>query len=161
MLLTPVHTLALSLALAIGLPAAAQDYKTWSDYGGSADSSQYSALSQINRTNVSKLQVAWTYPTGDDNNYSFNPLVVDTSMYVLARNNSIVAVDAVTGREIWTHPAEPGTTIISSPTGASITGKVKTSPTAVCCSRAIITCAPSMRAPGRRSSASAMRAVST
>ncbi len=113
MLLTPVHTLALSLALAIGLPAAAQDYKTWSDYGGAADSSQYSALSQINRSNVTKLQVAWTYSTGDDNNYSFNPLVVDTSMYVLARNNSIVALDAVTGREIWTHPAEPGTTIIT------------------------------------------------
>ena len=40
-------------------------YTTWSDYGGAADSAQYSALSQINRANVKSLQVAWTYPTGD------------------------------------------------------------------------------------------------
>jgi hypothetical protein len=33
-----------------------------------------------------------------------NPLVVDRKMYVLARNNSIVALHAVTGRELWVHP---------------------------------------------------------
>lgn len=78
-------------------------YTTWSDYGGSADSAQYSALRQIDRSNVSRLQVAWTYPTGDTGNYLFNPLVVDGVMYVLAKNNSVVALDAVTGKEIWTH----------------------------------------------------------
>jgi len=93
--------------------AAPQDYKTWGEYGGTSDSAQYSALTQINRANVDKLEVAWTYPTGDDNKYSFNPLVVDGRMYVLAKNNSIVALDAATGREIWTHAAEPGTTIIT------------------------------------------------
>src|SRR5579864_9488025 len=103
-----------SVALLIflgGLPVAAQDHKTWSDYGGSADAAQYSALSQINRSNVSRLEVAWIYPTGDDHRYFFNPVVVDGVMYVLAKNNSIVALDAVTGKEIWTHAAEPGTTI--------------------------------------------------
>src|SRR6266568_4658100 len=77
--------------------AAAQNHQTWRDYGGAADSSQYSALAQINRSNVSQLEVAWSYPTGDNNKYFFNPLVVDTVMYVLARNNSIVALDAATG----------------------------------------------------------------
>lgn len=81
----------------------AQDYRAWRDYGGSADSSQYSALRQVNRSNVSKLQVAWTYSTGDNNRYFFNPLVVDGTMFVLAKNNSIVALDAKTGKEIWTH----------------------------------------------------------
>ena len=34
-------------------------YTTWSDYGGSSDSMQYSALTQIDKTNVSRLQLAW------------------------------------------------------------------------------------------------------
>ena len=55
----------------------AQTHTTWSDYSGSPDSAQYSALEQINRSNVSKLEVAWTFSTGDNNKYFFNPLVVD------------------------------------------------------------------------------------
>src|SRR6266404_4686615 len=107
-----------SLALLAGLPVfpqnhKTQDHKTWSDYGGAADSAQYSTLARINRSNVSKLEVAWTYPTGDDHKYSFNPIVVDAVMYVLARNNSIVALNAATGQEIWTHAAEPDTTVIT------------------------------------------------
>lgn len=98
----------------ISFPAAAQSYKTWSDYGGSADSAQYSALAQINRTNVSELEVAWTYPTGDNNKYFFNPIVVGGQIYLLAKNNSIVALNAETGKEIWTSPAEPDTKVITS-----------------------------------------------
>ena len=79
-------------------------YTNWSDYLGGPDSAQYSALKQINKTNVTQLQVAWTYPTGDKNSYWFNPVIVDGVMYVLAKNNSIVALDAATGREIWVHP---------------------------------------------------------
>ena len=41
-------------------------------------------------------------------NYSFNPLVVGSTMYVLAKGRSIVALDAATGREIWTHANEGG-----------------------------------------------------
>jgi quinoprotein glucose dehydrogenase len=103
----------LLLALA-AMHANAQNHKTWGDYGGASDSAQYSALTQVNRANVSKLEVAWSYPIGDNNKYAFNPLVVDQMMYVLAKNNSIVALDAVTGKEIWNHAAEPGTTAITS-----------------------------------------------
>jgi quinoprotein glucose dehydrogenase len=91
----------------------APTYSTWSDYAGSSDASQYSALTQINGSNVSKLQVAWTYPTGDGNKYLFNPLVVDRTMYVLAHNNSIVALDAATGKELWVHTTSPKTTLIT------------------------------------------------
>jgi hypothetical protein len=48
-------------------------HTTWRNYGGSPDGSQYSALRQINRSNVKDLQVAWTYRTGDDRKYAFNP----------------------------------------------------------------------------------------
>jgi quinoprotein glucose dehydrogenase len=88
-------------------------HSTWRDYAGASDASQYSSLAQINRSNVGKLQVAWSYPTGDGNKYSFNPVVVDKTMYVLAHNNAIVALDAATGEEIWTHPTGPRTTLIT------------------------------------------------
>jgi quinoprotein glucose dehydrogenase len=86
-------------------PAAApvEPHTTWRDYAGGADASQYSALKQINRANAGTLRVAWTYPTGDAANYLFNPIVVDEVMYVLVRNNAIVALDAATGRQRWVH----------------------------------------------------------
>jgi len=89
-----------------GLLIAAEDgaHNNWSDYLGGPDSAQFSALKQINKSNVNQLQVAWTYPTGDKNSYSFNPLIVDGAMYVLAKNNALVALDAATGRELWVHP---------------------------------------------------------
>ena len=113
------RTMKPTLAATLILPglislAFAQSHTGWSDYGGAADSAQYSALKQINRANVSKLKVAWTFPTGDNRTYNFNPLVADGVMFVLARNNSIVALDAGSGKEIWVHPADPGTTIITS-----------------------------------------------
>jgi len=94
-------------------PVKAQTHSTWSDYAGASDASQYSALAQINRSNVRKLKVAWSYPTGDGNKYLFNPIVVDRTMYVLAHNNSVIALDAKTGKELWIHPAEPKTTLIT------------------------------------------------
>src|SRR6202795_3631366 len=91
----------------------AQAHSTWSDYAGASDASQYSSLSQINRSNVGKLQIAWSHPTGDGNKYLFNPIVVDRTMYVLAHNNSIVALDAATGEALWIHPTELKTSLIT------------------------------------------------
>ena len=83
-------------------PAAARPHTTWAEYGGGPDSSQYSALTQINKTNVNTLQVAWSYPAGDAA-LLFNPIVVDGTMYVKAKGG-IAAVDAATGRELWVRP---------------------------------------------------------
>ncbi|HWD00433.1 MAG TPA: pyrroloquinoline quinone-dependent dehydrogenase [Candidatus Sulfopaludibacter sp.] len=101
------------IALLLALAAAGQDYTTWRDYGGSSDSAQYSALKQINQANVNKLEIAWSYLTGDSGKYSFNPLMVDGVLYVLAKQNSIVALDAATGKEIWIHTPEPRPSIIT------------------------------------------------
>jgi glucose dehydrogenase len=95
------------------LSADAQDYTTWREYGGSADSAQYSALKQVDRSNVGRLEVAWTYPTGDGQKYSFNPIMVNGVLFVLAKRNSIVALDARTGKEIWTYTPDPPATIIT------------------------------------------------
>jgi quinoprotein glucose dehydrogenase len=87
-------------------------HTTWSDYGGAPDGAQYSALKQINRTNVGKLKQAWVFETGDERGYSFNPLVVGRRMYVLAHNNSVVALDPGNGRELWSHSLNAKTTLI-------------------------------------------------
>src|SRR5580692_925339 len=67
---------------------------SWPSYLGSPGSEQYSSLTQINKSNVKQLEVVWSYPTGEKGDYLFNPTVIDGVMYVLAKNNSIVALDA-------------------------------------------------------------------
>jgi quinoprotein glucose dehydrogenase len=88
-------------------------HSTWRAYGGAADGAQYSSLHQIDRSNVAKLKEVWSYPTGDGLPYAFNPLVVDDVMYVMARTNSIVALDSTTGKEIWTHPIGAKTALMT------------------------------------------------
>src|SRR4029079_8906271 len=71
-------------------PASKTPYTTWSDYGGAADSMQYSALQQIDKSNVTHLELAWTYRTPlPGGRFAFSPLVVDDVMYVVAKNNAI------------------------------------------------------------------------
>ena len=90
--------------LACGAPGGVAADASWPVYLGGPGSEQYSSLKQINKSNVKQLEVAWSYPTGEKGNYLFNPLIVDGTMYVLAKNNSVVALDAATGKELWTHP---------------------------------------------------------
>src|SRR5579864_5616517 len=97
----------------LGVRALGQSHTTWSDYGGGPDSSQYSALRQINRSNVTQLQIAWTFPIGDDNRYFFNPVETHGLTYVLAEHGSIIALDAETGKKVWVHKADPDTEIIT------------------------------------------------
>ncbi len=85
--------------------------RSWNDYGGTPDNSKYLTLDQITKQNVTQLQVAWSYPTQDNVPYQWNPVVVDNMMYVLARNNSLVALDATTGKELWVHEGLDGIAI--------------------------------------------------
>jgi quinoprotein glucose dehydrogenase len=84
---------------------------TWDQYLGGADSTQYSSLKQITKANVKQLQVAWTYQTGG-NSLLFDPLVVDGTMYIAKPGtqgtSAIVALDATTGKELWTHTNQGG-----------------------------------------------------
>ena len=103
---------ALLVALAIASPfgqsaPASRPYTTWRDYGGASDSMQYSALTQINKTNVANLEQAWFFPVPDKGgNLGFNPIVVDGVMYLMGPQGSIVAVEAATGKQIWLHRVE-------------------------------------------------------
>ena len=88
----------------------AQAHTGWSAYLGSADSAQFSALTQVNRQTVSKLEVAWTFPSGN-RNFMFGPLVADGLIFVLAGANDLVALNAATGAKVWSraHPGAVGT----------------------------------------------------
>src|SRR5215469_9925707 len=79
----------------------------WSDYAGSPEGSRYIPLSQITKDNVKSLDVAWTYPYAET---GFNPIVAHGIIYTKARNKSIVAVDAATGKERWVHDGLTGMT---------------------------------------------------
>jgi quinoprotein glucose dehydrogenase len=86
-----------------GYSSTVDHYTTWKQYGGGPDQSKFFAASQITRDNVSKMEVAWVYPSADSNSYFFSPIVVDTIMYVLGKNYSLIALHALTGKEIWIH----------------------------------------------------------
>ena len=76
----------------------------WAHYGGSTENNRSSALKQINRGNVSKLRVAWTYDTGDafpGSEMQCHPLIVGGVMYATTPKLRVVAVDAGTGKEKW------------------------------------------------------------
>ncbi|MDH1011944.1 glucose/quinate/shikimate family membrane-bound PQQ-dependent dehydrogenase [Pseudomonas nicosulfuronedens] len=87
-------------------PAHAQ--KDWAHYGNTEGGSRFAALDQINRSNVDKLKVAWTYHTGDvalsDGNGAedqLTPLQVGDKVFICTPHNNLIALDADTGKELW------------------------------------------------------------
>jgi len=88
-------------------PTSPEPYTNWSDYAGSADSMQYSALKEINKSNVSKLQLAFFYPApGPSGRFAFSPLIVDDVMFVVGKDSTINAIDATNGKPLWSHTVE-------------------------------------------------------
>lgn len=102
-------TIGILAAAAIAVITAAGDQRPreWRDYGGGPDNSKFSTLKQINKSNVSRLEVAWTYEYGET---MFNPIVTRGVIYGKGRNSSLVALDAGTGKEIWIHEGLEGIT---------------------------------------------------
>jgi quinoprotein glucose dehydrogenase len=97
-----------------GLSIAQGDpHATWRAYGGAEDGSQYSSLKLVNRSNVAHLKPVWTVSTGDAALYSFNPLVIGDTMYVLAAKDHIVALDAATGKQKWSYDIQAKTPLLT------------------------------------------------
>ncbi|HEY1217227.1 MAG TPA: PQQ-binding-like beta-propeller repeat protein, partial [Bryobacteraceae bacterium] len=92
----------LLLLLSAASPGA--DHTGWSTYGGGPDNTHYSALAQINRGNVSRLQVAWRFDTHDefpDSEIECNPIVVDGTLFATSPKLRVIALDAATGKLKW------------------------------------------------------------
>ncbi|HEX5213835.1 MAG TPA: PQQ-binding-like beta-propeller repeat protein [Vicinamibacterales bacterium] len=77
-------------------------YNGWSAYGGGNDQIRYSSLKRIDRTNVAKLAVAWTYDTGESGATQTQPIVVDGVLYGYTPTHKAFAVRAATGERLWT-----------------------------------------------------------
>lgn len=94
------------LAVALLLcPYAFAQYRGWAVAGGgTAEGIRFSNLSQVNRTNVKDLRVAWTFDTGDafkGSEMQCNPIVVDGVLYATTPKLRVIALDAATGRLLW------------------------------------------------------------
>ncbi len=82
----------------------------WRYYGGDAGGSKYSPLDQINRANVGRLRLAWTYHTGDSSDgsryptrsaFESTPLMVDGVIYLTTPFSRLIALDAESGKQLW------------------------------------------------------------
>lgn len=88
------------LAASAADPKASQ--REWQIYHGDYGGSHYSELNQINRSNVKRLEVAWTWRTGDVGaTIECNPIVVNGVMFVTTPTLHVAALNAATGALIW------------------------------------------------------------
>lgn len=109
----PLRYVCLSLALftCVSLSSAqtAPD-ATWSAYGKDLAASRFSPASQINRTNVSQLKLAWTYRTGaldvktdliHKAAFETTPILINGTLYLTTPYNHVIALNAATGAKLW------------------------------------------------------------
>lgn len=91
------------------LGLASQDAE-WRAYGNDAGASHYSPLDQIQKNNVSRLKVAWTYRTRDreaggpsakKQAFEATPLMIGGRLYFTTPFGRAIALDAATGKELW------------------------------------------------------------
>jgi quinoprotein glucose dehydrogenase len=73
----------------------------WPRYGGNPLNNHFSPLAQVTRENVSKLQVAWTFDTGEEGGLQTSPLIVNGVLYGITPTQKIFALDAATGKLLW------------------------------------------------------------
>lgn len=116
----PVLRLALSLVFTslLASSAMAQSGADWPSFGGQAGGGQYSALDQVNVTNVDRLEVAWTHYSGDKAWLQVTPIHANNTLYYCTPMNRVIALDPVTGEERWRfdpHKSDGGEGLIEQP----------------------------------------------
>jgi quinoprotein glucose dehydrogenase len=87
-----------------GCCPAQDDFQGWKVSGGTPAGIHYSSLSQINTRNVQNLKVAWTFDSGDaypDSGIECNPIVVDGILFATSPKLMVFALNAATGKRIW------------------------------------------------------------
>jgi len=108
--------LCVALQLACASHAGRAEDGGWPVYGGSPGGGHFTALTQIDAGNVAQLQPAWTYNTGDFSagapghratTFEATPILADDLLYVCTPYNRVIALQADTGKAIWTHEPEP------------------------------------------------------
>lgn len=73
----------------------------WPEYLGGGDRNHYSPLSQVNLTNVGRLEPVWEFHSGDSGQVQCNPIIVGKQLFGVTASNKLFALDAANGRELW------------------------------------------------------------
>jgi quinoprotein glucose dehydrogenase len=73
----------------------------WPVYGGTPENNHYSTLAQINRNNVQRLRIAWSFDTGEPGGLQTSPLVVAGVLYGITPAQQVFALNAGTGKLLW------------------------------------------------------------
>lgn len=96
--------LALFLASLLVHACRLKDKTEWDVYGGNKAATHYSSLKEIDTTNVTQLQPAWEYHTGDADaktQIQVNPIIVKGMLYGVSPKLKLFALDAASGKEKW------------------------------------------------------------
>src|SRR5579885_2403399 len=80
-----------------------QEPGNWLMYSNTYNSWRFSRLDQINTQNVNRLHVKWLFQGRHQEKFETTPLVVDGIMYLTRPENAIYALDAETGRVLWSY----------------------------------------------------------
>lgn len=100
MLCGSVTLLIASLAISTGSAKQPLSDQDWPIYGGSSAGERYSKLTQITPANVNRLTEAWRVETGPGG-LQTSPIMIGRVLYVCAPDQSVMALDAATGKQIW------------------------------------------------------------
>ncbi|GEO99885.1 alcohol dehydrogenase [Methylobacterium haplocladii] len=96
----------------LALPAEAED---WPAFGGDHSNRHASALDAINRETVGRLKPAWIFQTGTTGYFQAEPVIVDGTLYVSATGNHVAALEAKSGKVLWTYTHKARTEKIFGP----------------------------------------------
>jgi quinoprotein glucose dehydrogenase len=105
---TALSAVATAVSTAEAQTPAKSDPAEWPTYNHDLAGTRFSPLTEINRGNVGRLRVAWTYRPADSGGRASTqtvPIVVAGRMYFTA-GNRVVAVEPETGKEIWRYEVE-------------------------------------------------------
>src|SRR5262245_14128908 len=89
---------------------AEQEPRNWLTYSGTYMSQRYSTLAKINKTNVKQLEQKWVFQAQSLESFEASPLVVDGVLYTVQAPNTMVALDARSGRPFWIYDYKPRST---------------------------------------------------
>jgi len=95
----------------------------WPSYHGQPSGSRYSTLTQIDKTNVSRVTPKWIFSLANASRLQVTPVVVEGVMYVTIANECY-ALDAGSGREIWHYERRRTKGLIGASAGGANRGVV-------------------------------------
>src|SRR5436190_4838422 len=93
-------------AVMLALASVSAEPRDWRIYGGDLVGTKYSALDQINRSNITRLKPAWIYRCDDmrlrpASTIECNPIIIDGTMFITTPGLKLAALDAASGAMKW------------------------------------------------------------